>query len=65
MKAAELSQSLLELDPKAEVLFTKRNDSPYIYLISALPDGTKVAAEMPTAVEKSQGEINERSTDSN
>jgi len=30
----------------------KCNDLPYIYLIGFLPDDTKVACELPTAVEK-------------
>jgi hypothetical protein len=52
MMACELIKDLLELEQKSEVVFVKRNDLPYIYLIGFLPDGTKVACELPTAVEK-------------
>jgi hypothetical protein len=52
MMACELIKDLLELEQKSEVVFVKRNDLPYIYLIGFMPDGTKVAAEMPTAIEK-------------
>lgn len=56
MTVAELIQTALELDQKAEVLFAKRNDSPYVYLVSNLPDGRRVACEMPTAVQKEKEE---------
>ena len=52
MMACELIKDLLELEQKSEVVFVKRNDLPYIYLIGFTPDGQKVAAEMPTAIEK-------------
>jgi hypothetical protein len=51
---AEVVKTLLELDQKSEVLFIKRSDTGYIYVIASLPDGQRVAAEMPTAVEKSK-----------
>jgi hypothetical protein len=49
---AEVVKDLLELDQRSEIVFIKRQDSPYIYVIGFLPDGTKVACELPTAVEK-------------
>jgi hypothetical protein len=49
---AEVVKDLLELDQKSEIVFIKRQDSPYIYVIGFTPDGQKVAAEMPTAIEK-------------
>ena len=52
MIVAELIQTALELDQKSEVIFVKRDDSPYIYLISSLPDGKHVACELPTAIQK-------------
>jgi len=52
MMVAEVIQTLLELDQKSEIVFTKRNDSDFIYVIASLPDGKKVAAEMPTAIPK-------------
>ncbi len=48
----EVVKDLLELDQKSEIVFVKRNDTPYIYVIGFTLDGTKVAAEMPTAIEK-------------
>jgi hypothetical protein len=54
MKVAEVIQTLLELDQKSEIVFVKRNDTPYIYVLANLPDGTRVAAEMPTAIHKEQ-----------
>lgn len=56
MIVAELVTMFLELDQKSECLFTKRSDTPYIYLVAALPDGKRVAAEMPTGVEKEKHE---------
>jgi hypothetical protein len=52
MTVAEVVQTLLELDQKSEILFTKRSDSDFVYVIASLPDGQKVAAEMPTGIEK-------------
>ena len=54
MMACELVKDLLELEQKSEVVFVKRSDSQYIYLVGFTPDGQKVAAEMPTAIEKSK-----------
>jgi hypothetical protein len=56
MIVAELVTMFLELDQKSECLFTKRSDTPYIYLVATLPDGKRVAAEMPTGVEKEKHE---------
>jgi hypothetical protein len=52
MIVSEVIQQLMELDPKSDILFTKRSDSDYIYVVAKLPDGRPVAAEMPTGVEK-------------
>ena len=52
MVVAEVVASLLELDQKSEILFVKRSDTGFIYVIASLPDGQKVACELPTAVEK-------------
>ena len=52
MTVAEVVQTLLELDQQSEILFTKRSDSPYVYVLASLPDGKCVAAEMPTGIEK-------------
>lgn len=49
---ADVIHTLLELDQKSEIVFTKRNDSEFIYVIASLPDGKLVAAEMPTAIPK-------------
>ena len=54
MIVAEIVKTLLELDQKSEIFFTKRSDSEFVYVIASLPDGQKVAAEMPTAIEKSK-----------
>ena len=54
MIVAEVVKTLLELDQKSEVLFVKRSDTGFIYVVASLPDGQKVAAEMPTAIEKSK-----------
>jgi len=56
MLACELVKEILELEQKSEVLFVKRNDSPYIYLIGFNTEGIRVAAEMPTAIEKPKTE---------
>ena len=50
MTVAEVVQTLLELDQKSEVFFTKRSDTKLIYVIANLTDGQRVAAEMPTAI---------------
>jgi hypothetical protein len=52
MKVCEVIQTLLELDQQSDILFTKRSDSDYIYVLASLPDGKCVAAEMPTGIEK-------------
>ena len=52
MTVAEVVQTLLELDQKSEILFTKRSDSDFIYLIASLPDGQRVACELPTGIPK-------------
>lgn len=52
MMVCELIRELLTLEQKSEILFVKRNDSQYIYVIGFMPDGTKVALECPTALEK-------------
>jgi hypothetical protein len=52
MIVAEVVKTLLELDQKSEVLFTQRSDTNLIYVIASLPDGKRVAAELPTAIEK-------------
>jgi hypothetical protein len=49
---AEVVHDLLQLEQRSEIVFVKRNESPYIYAIGFLPDGTKVACELPTAIEK-------------
>ena len=49
---AEVVKTLLELEQKSEIVFIKRADSPFIYVVGFLPNGEKVAAEMPTALEK-------------
>jgi hypothetical protein len=51
---AEIVQTLLELNQKSDIVFVKRSDTGFIYVLASLPDGQKVAAEMPTAVEKSK-----------
>jgi hypothetical protein len=52
MKVAEVVQTFLELDQQSDIFFTKREDSPYVYVIANLPDGQTVACELPTAVPK-------------
>lgn len=52
MIVAEIVKMLLELDQKSEIVFTKRNDSEFIYVLASLPDGKRVAAELPTAIPK-------------
>ena len=54
MMVAEVIHTLLELDQKSEIFFTKRSDTQFIYVVAKLPDGTSVAAEMPTAIPKEQ-----------
>lgn len=53
---AEVIQTLLELDQKSDIFFTKREDSPFIYVIAKLATGQRVAAEMPTAITKNPEE---------
>ena len=53
MIVAEIVKTLLELEQKSEIVFVKRDDSDFIYVIASLPDGKRVAAEMPTAIQKS------------
>ena len=50
----EVVKDLLELDQKSEIVFVKRNDLPHIYAIGFTPDRQRVAAAMPTALEKSK-----------
>ncbi len=54
MKVAELAGDLTELDQKAEVWFTRYEKDQLIYLVSALPDGTKVCHQLPTAINKNE-----------
>ena len=54
MLVAEVVQTLLELDQKSDILFTKRNDTGLIYVIANLPDGQRVAADLPTAIQKEE-----------
>jgi len=48
----EVVKDLLELEQKSEIVFIKRSDSPYIYAVGFNSEGTKVACELPTAIEK-------------
>jgi hypothetical protein len=52
MIVAEIVKTLLELDQQSEIVFTKRSDSDFIYLIASLPDGQRVACELPTGIPK-------------
>jgi hypothetical protein len=52
MKVFEVIKTLLELDQSSEILFTKRSDSDFVYVIASLPDGQRVACELPTGIEK-------------
>ena len=52
MTVAEHVASMLELDQKSDILFCTRTDTPYIYVVANLPDGKRVAAELPTGVPK-------------
>lgn len=54
MIVAEVVATLLELDQKSEAFFVKRDDLPYIVLVANLPSGQRVAAEMPTAIQKEE-----------
>ena len=54
MIVAEVVKTLLELDQKSDIVFTKRSDSNFVYVIANLPDGQRVAAEMPTAIQKEE-----------
>jgi hypothetical protein len=58
MTVAEVVQTLLDLDQKSEIFFTTRSDTPFVYVVASLPDGQRVAAEMPTAIEKTTQEKN-------
>ena len=60
MTVAEVIQTLLELDQKSEVVFTKRSDTKFIYVIANLPEGQRVAAEMPTAIHKTEIKTEEK-----
>ena len=51
-RVCDVIHDLLELDQNSEILFVKRNDSQFIYAIGFNAEGTRVAAEMPTALEK-------------
>ena len=52
MTVAEHIQSMRELDQNSDVLFCTRTDTPYIYMLASLPDGKRVAAELPTGIPK-------------
>lgn len=52
MTVGEHVQSMLELDQKSEIMFCTRTDTPYVYVVASLPDGKRVAAELPTGVPK-------------
>jgi hypothetical protein len=52
MTVAEHIAELQILDPNAEIFFTLPEPGMHIYVVSKLPDGTKVLAEVPTAVIK-------------
>jgi hypothetical protein len=54
MTVAEVIHTLLELDQKSDIFFTKRSDTEFIYVIANLPDGQSAACEMPTAIPKEQ-----------
>ena len=56
MTVADHIQSMRELDPNSDILFVKRKDTGYIYVVAKLPDGQRVAAELPTAVKKEKSE---------
>jgi hypothetical protein len=51
-RVCEVIHELLQLDQNSEILFVKRNDSPYIFAVGFNTEGTKVACELPTAIEK-------------
>ncbi len=50
MTVAEVVSDLTELDPKADAWFVRHEADQLIYLISNLPDGTKVCRQLPTAI---------------
>ena len=52
MIVAEIVATFLDLDQKADVFFAQPADMAHIYVVSKLPDGTRVMAEMPTAILK-------------
>lgn len=52
MLVSEHVKDMLQLDQNSEIVFTKRSDSEFIYVIASLPDGKRVAAELPTAIPK-------------
>jgi hypothetical protein len=55
MIVAEVVQSILELDQKAEIHFVRNVDDQLIYLVSQLPNNpTKVCLQLPTAIHKSE-----------
>ena len=56
MIVAEHVASMLELDQNSDILFVKREDTGYIYVVAKLPDGQRVAAELPTAAKKEKSE---------
>ena len=56
MKVCEVVQSMMELNQQADILFTKRSDSEFIYLVSSFPDGKRVCLELPTGVERKRSD---------
>ena len=52
MTVAEHIAELRVLDPNADIFFTLPEQGMHIYVVSKLPDGTKVLSEVPTAVIK-------------
>jgi hypothetical protein len=56
MIVAEVVKTFLELDQASEVFFTFRTDTGFVYVIASLPDGQRVAAELPTGIPKTNSE---------
>ena len=54
MTVAEIASDLSELDQKAEAWFVRHEADQLIYLVSSLPDGTKVCRQLPTAINKKE-----------
>jgi len=55
-RVCDVIHDLLELDQNSEILFVKRSDSQFIYAIGFNAEGTRVACELPTAIEKPKTE---------